>query len=295
VTTHDVWRTWTFQPAVLAGLVLAGWAYGRGVRSLWRGGGVGRGVRPWRASAFGVGLLAVAAALLSPLDAAADHLLSAHMAQHLLLVVVAAPLLVVGSPMLAMSRVLPERWRQGARRWGRSRTTRVSQRTLTNPIASLLLVTAVLWAWHVPPLYEAAVEDPVLHLVEHASFLGTALLFWWVALQPSGPRRLPHGADVLYVFAGALQSGALGALFTFASSPIYPLYARRTATLGLSPLADQQLAGLLMWVPSFVVYLLAAGALFVAWLRASEREAWRADRRAQPPRATSPREVSRRV
>jgi putative membrane protein len=294
VTTHDIWRTWTFQPTVLAGLVLAGWAYGRGVRSLWRGGGIGRGVRPWRACAFGAGLLAVAAALVSPLDAAADRLLSAHMAQHLLLVVVAAPLLIVGSPVLAMSRILPNRWRRGTRRWGRSRTSRVSGRTLTNPLISLLLATAVLWAWHVPPVYEAAVGDPILHLVEHASFLGTALLFWWVALQPSGPRRLPHGADVLYVFAGALQSGALGALFTFASSPVYPLYAHRTAALGLSALADQQLAGLLMWVPSFLVYLVAAGALFVVWLRVAERDARRADRRTQPPFAP-PREVTPRV
>jgi putative membrane protein len=274
---------------------MAGWAYGRGVRSLWHGGGIGRGVRPWRASAFGLGLVAIAAALVSPLDAAADHLLSAHMAQHLLLMVVAGPLLIVGSPVLAMSRVLPERWRHGLHRLGRSRAIRVGSRWLTNPIASLLLVTAILWTWHVPSLYEAAVEDPALHLVEHASFLGTALLFWWVALQPSGPRRLPRGADVLYVFVGALQSGALGSLFTFASSPVYSLYTHRTAALGLSALTDQQLAGLLMWIPSFVVSLLAAGALFVAWLRASEREARRADRRAQPSRPTSRREVSRRV
>jgi cytochrome c oxidase assembly factor CtaG len=242
-----------------------------------------------------MGLVAVAAALVSPLDAAADHLLSAHMAQHLLLVVVAAPLLIVGSPVLAMSRLLPKGWRRATRPWGRSGPIRVACRTLTNPVASLFLVTAVLWAWHVPLLYEAAVENPILHVVEHASFLGTALLFWWVALQPSGPRRLSRGADVLYVFAGALQSGALGALLTFASSPIYSLYAHRTAAWGASPVSDQQLAGLLMWVPSFVVHLLAAGALFVAWLRASEREAWRADGRAQPHLATLPPEASRRV
>jgi cytochrome c oxidase assembly factor CtaG len=242
-----------------------------------------------------VGLLAVAAALVSPLDAAADHLLSAHMAQHLLLVVVAAPLLIVGSPVLAMSRVVPDGWRRVTRRWGRWGSVGVARRTLTNPVASLFLVTAVLWAWHVPSLYEAAVENPFLHLVEHAAFLGTALLFWWVALQPSGPRRLSRGADVLYVLAGALQSGALGALLAFASSPIYPLYVYRTAVWGASPVTDQQLAGLLMWVPSFVVYLMAAGALFVAWLRASEREARRADLRAQRPLATLPPEASRRV
>jgi putative membrane protein len=295
VTPHDVWRTWAASPAVLAGLGVAAWAYGRGVRSLWQAGGMGRGVRPWQAAAFGAGLLAVAAALVSPVDAAADHLLSVHMAQHLLLVVVAAPLLIMGSPVLAMSRVLPEGWRRATRQWGRRGFIRVARRTISNPAGSLFLATAVLWAWHVPSLYEAAVQNPILHVVEHASFLGTALLFWWVALQPSGPRRLSRGVDVLYVFAGALQSGALGALLTFASSPIYPLYAHRTAAWGASPIADQQLAGLLMWVPSFVVYLLAAGALFVAWLRASEREARRADARAEPLLATFPSEASRRV
>jgi putative membrane protein len=295
MTPHDVWRTWSFQPVVLAGLGVAAWAYGRGVRALWHGGGVGRGIRPLRAVAFGAGLVAVVAALVSPLDAAADHLLSAHMAQHLLLVVVAAPLLVTGSPVLAMSRVLPRGWPRASRRWGRSRSMRLVGRTLTHPVSSLFLVTGVLWAWHLPSPYEAAVENPILHVVEHGSFLGTALLFWWVALQPSGPRRLARGADVLYVFGGALQSGALGALLTFASSPIYPLYAHRTAAWGISPIADQQLAGLLMWVPSFLVYLLVAGGLFVGWLRASEREARRSDERSRIRLAPFPPEASPRV
>ena len=107
------------------------------------------------------------------------------------------------------------------------------------------------------------------------------MLFWWTALQPSGPRRLPRGADVVYVFTGALQSGALGALLAFASQPIYPFYLHRTLGWGLSPLQDQQLAGMLMWVPPFVIYLVAAGALFVRWLRVAELEARREEARGE--------------
>jgi len=288
MTPHQAWRTWTLQPAVIVGLVAATWAYARGIRALWRGGPAGRGVRRWQVAAFGTGLVTVAVALISPLDAAADHLLSAHMAQHLLLLVVAGPLLVLGSPALAMSQILPREWRAAAHRMARRRTPRFLGRTLTVPLVAWLVSTAVVWAWHVPLLYDAPVDHLSLHVLEHASFLATSLLFWWVALQPNGPRRVVRGLDVLYVFAGALQSGALGALIAFAASPIYPLYARRTAAWGTSALADQQLAGLLMWIPSFLVYLVAAGGLFVGWLRAAERDARRAEGRSHLRIAAAP-------
>lgn len=279
MTAHAAWRTWTLQPVVLASVAIAAWAYSYGVRALWRRGGRGRGISGWRAGCFAVGLLAILAALCSPLDAVADELLSAHMAQHLLLVLVAAPLLVLGSPGMALSGAMAPTWRRRAHRFARLAAVRAGRLAATNPVISWLIATGVLWAWHLPALYDAAVQDEFLHVVEHASFLASALLFWWVALQPSGPRRLARGADVLYMFAGALQSCALGALLAFAPSVIYPVYAVRTLAWGASPVADQQLAGLLMWVPSFVVYLVAAGALFVGWLRAVERETRRVEGR----------------
>jgi len=284
VSPHDVWRTWNLQPSLILALAVAGLAYWRGVDTLWRPGGtvrtVARGVPPWRVAAFGGGLFALVIALLSPLDPMSEELLSAHMVQHLLLMVVAAPLLVLGSPALVIGQAVPTAWRRRAHRWGRTRPLRAIGRLFTHPLMTWFLATAVLWGWHVPSLYQAALERPTVHVLEHAAFLATAMLFWWTALQPSGPRRLPRGADVVFVFTGALQSGALGALLAFASQPIYPFYVHRTIAWGLSPLQDQQLAGMLMWVPPFVIYLVAAGALFVRWLRVAELDQRRADARA---------------
>jgi putative membrane protein len=288
MTANVAWHTWTFQPQVLAGVALVSAAYAWGVRSLWRRGGIGRGVSTWRVVSFGAGMAAVLTALVSPIDAVADDLLSAHMAQHLLLIAVAAPLLVLGAPGLAISSGLPGPWRRRAHALGRHALLRRASHLAMNPLASWLIATGALWAWHLPSWYDAAGQNGSLHVLEHASFLSTAVLFWWMALEPSGRRRMSHGAGIVYVFAGALQSGALGALLAFAASPIYPLYAHRTAALGGSPVADQQLAGLLMWVPSFVVHLVAAGALFVQWLRAEERATRRMEARMGLPMAPLP-------
>jgi cytochrome c oxidase assembly factor CtaG len=219
-------------------------------------------------------------ALISPLDTMAEALLSAHMAQHLVLILAAAPLIVLGSPGLVMAQALPPPWRRRTHGWGRRPLVHGVRRAVTNPVASWAIATSVLWAWHVPSLYQAALESRPVHALEHGSMLGAAILFWWTALAPTGRRRLARGADVLFVFTGALQSGALGALLVFAAQPIYPFYAHRTAAWGLTPLQDQQLAGVIMWVPPFLIYLAAAGALFMAWLRAAEQESARADARS---------------
>ena len=293
MTPHDVWRSWNLQPPLLAGLVLAALAYWRGVDLLWRPGRAPRspprGVGAWRVVAFAGGLFALFVALVSPLDRMSEQLLSAHMVQHLLLIVVAAPLLVLGSPALVIGRAVPASWRRRARRWGRAKPMHGIGRILTHPLCTWLMATVVLWVWHVPSPYQAALEHQTVHVLEHAAFLVTAVLFWWTALQPSGPRRLPRGADVVYVFTGALQSGALGALLVFAAEPIYPFYLHRGAGWGLTALQDQQLAGLLMWVPTFVIYLVAAGALFVRWLRVAELEARRGEARAAKLLAEVPR------
>lgn len=285
MTPADAWRHWSFQPVVLTGLGVSAWAYWRGLRILW-GPGRGRGVPRWRAAAFGGGLLAIVVALVSPLDAISDVLLSAHMLQHLLLILVAAPLLVLGSPLIPFMLALPTGWRRVLHRWGRARALHATGRAITAPAVSWLLALVVLWAWHAPAPYQAAVENSALHALEHASFLGTSLLFWWTALQPSGRRRLARGADVLYVVLGAMQGGALGALLTFAATPLYPFYSRGVASWGLTPLQDQQLAGLVMWIPFGAVYLGAACALFVGWLREIERETRLSEARTEASRAS---------
>ena len=267
---NAVVAAWAPDPVVLIAVGLAGWAYGTGLRRL-----RGRGRSRAEVAAFFCGLAAVVAALASPLDHLATTSLSAHMTQHLLLVLVAAPLLVMGRPLLPVLMALRPALRRAARRLERRPAVAAGGRILSRPTVAWLLHVSVLWAWHAPGPYQAALGSEAIHALEHASFLGTAMLFWWVALEAEPRRRLARGTDVLYVLLGWMQSGALGALFTFASSPIYPLYAARAGAA--AALADQQVAGLIMWIPAGVVYLGAASWMFVGWLRAAEADVRRAE------------------
>lgn len=190
------------------------------------------------------GLVAIGIALLSPLESMAHDLFSAHMAQHLILIYVAAPLLVLGLPGLRLPRLV------------------------TGVVTVWVLHVGALWAWHLPSLYSAALRNNPLHGIEHLSFLGTAMLFWSVLLHPDVRRRLAHPAALILVFLTAVASGALGAVLTFATTPLYEVHAGTTGSL--TQLEDQQLAGLVMWIPTGVVYLGAACVLFVKWLRSME-------------------------
>ncbi len=275
---HHVWTSWSLPPPVLVGLAATAWAYARGVQTLWSG-DRHRGIAGWQVASFTGGFLALFVALVSPLHPVSSELLWVHMVQHVLLVLVAAPLIVLGAPLLPMTLALPLSWRRRIRLWGRIRWLRSTSRFLTRPIVAWVLSVAALWAWHAPGLYDAAVRNDGIHALEHMSFLATAILFWWVAIRPGPHRRVSGGSDVLYVFTAGIQSGALGAVLTFAGSPLYPAYVHSVARWSLSPLQDQQLAGLIMWIPAGLIYMGAAGALFVRWLLTMEREARRAEGR----------------
>jgi putative membrane protein len=213
----------------------------------------------------------VAVALLSPLGTLGETVFWGHMVQHLVLVIVAAPLLVLGAPLLPWLWALRPRARRGLGAWWRrARVLPALAALLTTPLVAWGLHTGVLWLWHLPAAYEAALSDDRWHALEHASFLGTACLFWWVVLQPAGRRRLSRGMAVLYVVTTGMQGGLLGALLTFAGRPFYPVQSAGAAEWGLSTLGDQQLAGLIMWLPAGLAYLAAAGTLFVLWLQAEE-------------------------
>ena len=286
MTPHEAWRAWDWQPLTLAALVATAALYGRGVGLLWKG-GRRRGVRSWQVASFVAGLAAIFVALVSPVHAVSQALLSAHMAQHVLLLAVAPPLIVLGSPAVAFAAALPARWRRSARSSGRTPPLPPVRRALSQPFVVWALALLALWLWHAPPLYQLALRSQSVHVLEHATFFGTALLFWWVALQPSGPRRLPRGFDVLYVFTGSFQGAALGFLMTFATVPLYPFYGTTVGAWGLTPLQDQQLAGIFMWLPTGVIYLIAAGGLFLEWMHAIERSSLRLEGEAQV-RAHSP-------
>jgi putative membrane protein len=261
---------WASEPVVVVAVVLAGLLYARGVRGIWHRSGVGRGVGVARAASFAAGLAAVLVAVASPLDALSAALFSAHMGQHLLLVLVAAPLLVLGSPLLAFSRAV----RPGGRR-ALGRLERAVGRLGggRGGVAWMLgvwaLNTVVLWAWHAPVLYEAAVRNPLVHTLEHVTLLGAALVFWWTVVDMR--RRASPGIAVLGIFLASVQSVALAALIAFSSEPWYAVHAGHTAPWGLSPLEDQQLAGVLMWVPGGAVHLVAGAAVFASWLSRGDR------------------------
>lgn len=277
---HDLPGAWAADPAALTAVAAAALLYAAGLRRLQRRGGAPRR----RAAAFAAGLGAVAAALLSPLEGLSAALLSAHMVQHLLLILVAAPLLVLARPQVAWLLALPP----GARRWlgRRARTDagRATWHALSHPAVAWGLHAAAVWAWHLPGPYQAALRHDAVHALEHAVLLGTALLFWWPLLGARGRRRLDGGTAFLYLLAASLQGGALGALMTLAPAPWYPAYAGTAPAWGLTPLQDQHLAGLLMWVPAGLWYGLAAGAVLVAWLGRWEGEEAGEGRRAlQPP------------
>jgi putative membrane protein len=265
---HDLWSAWNLQPVLLAGLLLAGWAYRRG-----RTGGPRRPVDTLRARCFTLALVALGLALLSPLDALSSALASAHMVQHLLLLVVAAPLLALSAPSSAILRGSPLAVRRASGRWRRRLgLTHGNLAVLRHPAAVWLLSVGVIWFWHAAAPYDAALDNRFLHLLEHASFLVTAVLFWHVVIGVRGAARVSGGLGVLLVFAMAMQSVFLSVLLTFAGTPWYSGYATTTAPWGLDPLADQQLAGAIMWIPAGGIYLAAALVLLVSWIRATERE-----------------------
>ncbi len=248
--------------------------YAMGVRRLWRRGGVGRGVSRAQAAAFGAGLATLLAILSAPIDAMADALFSAHMVQHLLLILVAAPLCVAGAAVPPMLMALQRGRRVAIGRWWNRRSgVRGTFHFMTNPGLAFVAQMLALWFWHLPVPYQMALRSPALHALEHLSFFGTAFLFWWVVATPVGRRRAGQGTAILMVGGTLMQSGVLGALLMFASSPWYPAHAAGARAWGTTPLEDQQLAGLIMWIPASIVYTAAAAWLFMRWMRDDERSA----------------------
>jgi cytochrome c oxidase assembly factor CtaG len=271
-TWHDLARAWSFDPGVVVPLALSGALYWLGVRRMWREGGVGRGVRRWEAWCYAGGWLALFVALVSPLHPWGRVLFSAHMTQHEVLMLVAAPLLVLGRPVAPFLRALPLVWARRLSGVTKRAWWLRAWRALTNPLAAWVIHAVALWVWHVPSLFQAVLEYEWVHTLQHLSFFLSALLFWW-AIMHGGRGAVGYGAAVLYLFTTALHSGLLGALITFAQAVWYPAYARTTETWGMTPLEDQQLGGLIMWIPAGLVYVCAGLALFAGWLRASEARA----------------------
>ena len=274
---HDWWLVWNSEPWLLALLALAAVVYGLGARALWRASGRGRGLPRWRASAFCGGWLALAVALASPLDALGTRSFALHMAQHELLMLVAAPLMVLGKPLAVWAWALPPAALKAAAAALHGRRWRTAWLALTAPAMAWSLHAAALWAWHAPALFQAGLRSEAIHVLQHASFLASALLFWWAVL-----RGRANGISVLYVFTTLLHTGFLGALITFAPTVWYPAYIETAPALGLTALEDQQLGGLIMWVPAGSILMLAGLALLAQWLLHDGHHPRIADRVREP-------------
>jgi len=252
---------WNADPWVIAGMAAVGLLYVRGLHRLWTNAGRGAGVPVWRAACFAGGIATLILALLSPVDMLSAELFSMHMVQHELLMLVAAPLLVCGRPLAVFVWAFRSDGRKRIANVVKSRAVQAPWQMLTIPFTAWLLHAVILWVWHFPSLFQAGLTSDVVHAVQHGSFLASALLFWASLIGPHW--RLRAGAAVIYILTTAIHTGMLGALLTFSSRIWYPAYVPTTGAWGLSALEDQQLGGLIMWVPAGFI-LLTAGLLVAA-------------------------------
>jgi cytochrome c oxidase assembly factor CtaG len=242
---------WTLDPLLLIPLMLTlafyaiGFARLKARRSLWRS-----------ALLFLTGWLVLTLALISPLHEAGERSFTLHMVEHELIMLVAALLLPLSRPLGVMLWALPRSLRRPLSMPG-------LWRRLADPVLATALQAVAMWAWHAPPLFNRALAHPGWHIAQHLSFLLTALIFWWAMLET--PNR---GVAALCLFVTSIVGGALGALMALASSPWYPAYAAMgMMPFGLTPTEDQQLAGLIMWVPGGLVHAGAAILLLGRYLR----------------------------
>ena len=272
---------WHVDPVVVAGLLFAaiGWVLlARRVARLHPG----HPIPASRTAAWFGALAAIAVALLSGIESYDTTLFSVHMLEHLLLMLVATPLIALSAPITQLLRAASPAWR--------ARLLRVlhsgGATALGHPIVAWLTFTVVMWVSHFSPLFDAALENPLIHDVEHAGFLLAGTLFWWPAVAADPARgRLSYPVRALYLLLQMPPSSFLGMLITFANEPLYPHYATLGSPYGIDALADQQLAGGIMWVAGDVVFILGILVIVAAWMRHEERDTRAADRRVDLERA----------
>ena len=254
------------DPLVILGITLSAVVYWRGTRAV--------RLETWRVWSFYAGLLVIAAALISPLATLAEQLFLAHMIQHLLLIMVGVPLMLLGAPSVPLARGLPREIRTVYFvPLARSRFVHAIARLLRNPIVALGTYVVLLTAWHVPPLYDAAVENAVIHALEHFTFIAIAIVFWLQVIDPL-PFRSPlsYPLRIVYLFVATAHNTALGGILAFADPTLYPYYANLvTRPFGVSAGFDEQAGGAIMWVPGGMVHLIAISFAFAAWLNAEDR------------------------
>jgi len=252
---------WRFDPSILLGFAALIGAYAYGARRFRRQGLWGQAIANRHVAFFAMGLFLMAIALMTPIDHIGEkYLFSVHMVQHILIAMVAPPLILLGLPRRMMQGVL------GFLRVG------TPVKFVTHPVIGFIAFNAALIAWHVPALYEAALRDPIVHIVEHLFFMGTGFLAWYPVIDPAQQHARFHPlAQIVYLFAFVIPSGVLGAVFAFAPEPIYQTYVQAPRLWGLDVMGDQAIAGGIMWVPGWAIYFTALSIVFAVWMRREEK------------------------
>ncbi len=255
--------TWNFAPSILMMLISQAALYGYLITIARKDGHWGSEVRVSHAIYFMLGLILIFVALVTPIDSLSNEaLFSAHMVQHILLMLLASACLLLGTPgywirylydLPVLKKGLP---------------------LVTHPLVTLISFNAVMWIWHIPTLYEGALRNPNIHILEHMMFLIFGVLMWLPIIHDVPPLHvLSYPARMAYLFACMISSSILGAIFTFAPTIAFPFYGNAPLAFGLSPMTDQQLAGLIMWVPGSGIFFVAILIVFAAWLNAEDRKA----------------------
>ena len=273
---------WSFDPTILGPVVVLAAGYLWAVRRVDRA-HAANPVPRIRSVCWLLGLGAIVLALQSPIEAYDTTLFSVHMVQHILLTLVAAPLLALGAPITLILRVVrPETRRRIVlpilHSW--------PVKAITFPVVTWLLFAFAMWGTHFSPVFERSLEEPAVHQVEHLVYLVTASLFWWpaIGLDPS-PWRMREPVRILYTFLQMPQNSFLGLAIISATAPLYSHYATLVRGWGPSVMDDQQMAGAVMWIVGDLVFLAAILGIVVSWMRREERESRVNDLREDPARA----------
>lgn len=256
----DFWLTqWNWEPSIVIGTALMVGLYLYAVGPLRKKYQLAEHVKKAQVCSFLLGICIMFLALVSPLDELGDsYLFSAHMVQHLCITIVGPPLLLIGLPGWLIDPLL------------RKPVIFRIARVLTFPALAFFLYNFDFWLWHAPPLYNATLENQNMHILEHVTFIVFGVINWWPIFSPSALLpRLSIGGQILYLFLSGMPTVALGAGLTFLP-PLYAPYLAAPRIWGLSPAADQQLGGLIMWVPGNIAYIVIVSILFIRWMQRQE-------------------------
>jgi putative membrane protein len=267
---------WTWPAFIIVPQLFTIAIYLLGLVRMWRG-RARASIRPWTVVFFIAGWLSLLIALDSPIHELGEQLFWVHMTQHEIMMVISAPLLVLGKPFVTFLWAFPQTWRESWGSFSKWKPVDAAWKILTAPLVAWMFHAVALWGWHAPVLFDATLRSDFVHASQHLSFLGTALLFWWALIYGHG--GLGYGGALLYVFTTAVHTSILGAWLTFSSRIWYAPYAATAPAWHLTGLEDQQLGGLIMWIPAGTLLVALSLVLLVKWMAESDRR-WQHTRTA---------------